>query len=360
MHQTEKQKKHQRNLHPTVGVGLWVSVDNESFNNTGIKRRGILDACLHSTRKQWRTKLRKIAEIAEFPSGLTWFTCLCQAGSADIIHVYHDDEPEYYDDYDLGGGPDNNDEEYETAPEYDEALEAAPEYDENFEAAPDYYEDLEAAPYDGSGPYDVGGPGPRDYQKKVIVTGPYDGPGPEYLPGPQGPGGPEPMYPKPDEYSGPGPQAPEPEEYAPEGPETEGPGPGYEAPENEEPEPADDGGPGPSYGGDLRVGYDKTVDIGPDEVEVEEVEGEAEPMEPTEPMEPESEAPEGTKPDMSDAVVVCGCQRMSDDVRCECLVDVRDKQVASSQIPLASNGSKCHRCAVIFEAWRKLARFTSA
>lgn len=217
---------------------------------------------------------------------------MLQAGSADIIHVYHDDEPEYYDDYDLGGGPDNSDEEYETAPEYDEALEAAPEYDENFEAAPDYYEDLEAAPYDGSGPYDVGGPGPPDYQKGIVVSGAYDGPGPAYLPGPQGPGGPEPMYPKPDEYSGPGPQAPEPEEYAPEGPETEGPGPGYETPENEEPEPADDVGPGPSYGGDLRVGYDKTLDIGPDKVEVEEVEGEAEPMEPTEPMEPESEAPE--------------------------------------------------------------------
>ena len=71
-------------------------------------------------------------------------------------------------------------------------------------------------------------------------------------------------------------------------------------------------GPGPSYGGDLRVGYDKTLDIGPDEVEVEEVEGEAEPMEPTEPMEPESEAPEGTKPDMSDAVVVNACPMMSD------------------------------------------------
>eukprot|EP00435_Cladocopium_sp_Y103_P022174 s1004_g5.t1 len=219
---------------------------------------------------------------------------MLQAGSADIIHVYHDDEPisaEYYDDYDLGGGPDYNDEEYETAPEYDETFEAAPEYDENFEAAPDYYEDLGAAPYDGSGPYDVGGPGPPDYQKGIVV-GPYDGPGPEYTPGPQGPGGPEPMHPKPDEYSGPGPQGPDPEEYAPEGPETEGPGPGYEAPENEEPEPADDVGPGPTYGGDLRVGYDETLDIGPD-VEVEEVEGEAEPMEPTEPMEPESQvAPE--------------------------------------------------------------------
>jgi hypothetical protein len=34
-------------------------------------------------------------------------------------------------------------------------------------AAPDY-EDLEAAPYDGSGPYDVGGPGPPNYQRKEL------------------------------------------------------------------------------------------------------------------------------------------------------------------------------------------------
>eukprot|EP00438_Fugacium_kawagutii_P025996 Skav209467 [mRNA] locus=scaffold3498:194778:196035:+ [translate_table: standard] len=234
-------------------------------------------------------------------------TTAMQAGTSDVIDVYHDDEPlsSEYDDYsyDTGVGP--NYEDYErlgtpydgparpTDPqpeensrpglddqsEYDgpevpedeavgpgpgyEAPDAPPsESDEDVGPGPAYPGDLRVG-YDD----EIEEQEPENFEDEEELRGgyetPYDGPA-------------RPTDPQPEENSRPG--LDDQSEYdGPEVPEDEavGPGPGYEAPDAPPSESDEDVGPGPAYPGASRADYD-------DEIEEQEPEN----------FEDEEEAPE--------------------------------------------------------------------